>query len=410
MARYRELSSIYHKAGNNGISSLEAAYQSRFTAESTFRTGIITNGNELFLAVPHELSLLTEDVLRKEQYVSNLLQQLSPIAHASLIRSLITDEIVYTNEIEGVHSTHKQISDTLASIKQNNPSPSTSRFREFATLYLKLSDGLRTNPTTPEDIRALYDAIMDGELSPQEMPDGNLFRKDPVEIVGHGTKVIHTGVNPESAIIEYVKTLLSFIESEEMPRLYSAAIFHYVFEYIHPFYDGNGRTGRYLLALHLSRSLSISTAISLSRVIADNKNVYYRGFKSVENPLNRSEVTPFVLMILDFINQAQDDLIDKLERNNAILDEARQALKQYASDNPQISKKECEVLYQLVQVSLFGAFEDASIHNIAQHLACGIQTARKYVQLLEDKELIEVVSKRPLTFKLSEKAKEFLLP
>ncbi len=408
-AAYSELATIYHKAGSDGKSLVDAAYQSRFSAESTFQTGIVTSGHELFLAIPHELSTLAERILYEERSVSSLLERLPGIARASLLRNLITDEVVSSNEIEGVHSTRKQINDVLARVSANAQDPSTQRFKEMAKLYLQLIDGSQADPSTPEEIRSVYDTVMDGELSASEIPDGKLFRKGPVEIVGSGARAIHQGVNPEGTIIDYLNALLKLTESKEMPALYNAAIAHYVFEYIHPFYDGNGRTGRYLLALHLSRTLTIPTVLSLSRVIAENKGAYYRGFKSVENPLNRSEVTSFVLIILGFINQAQRRIIDRLKRSEAILARSKEVLKHYETQDSRTGTKECAILWQLIQVALFGAFEDTTIHEIAQHLECSPQTARKRTQVLEEEGLIEAISKRPLAFKLSEKTRSLFL-
>lgn len=409
MAAYKELSKIYHRARNDGYAALEKAYQARFNAESTFRTGIITSGNELFLTVPHELMLLTERILRKERRVSNMLRHLPPIAHDSLIRDLIMDEVVYSNEIEGIHSTRKQINDVLESIAENSQNPDLRRFREFAKLYLQLSDDSHMEPHKPEDIRAIYDSIMNGELTAKELPDGKIFRKDSVEIVGSGTKIVHTGINPESAIIQYISAILDLANSEEMPGLYSAAIFHYVFEYVHPFYDGNGRTGRYLLALHLSKILSISTALSLSRTIAEDKGAYYRGFKAVEHRLNKSDVTPFVLMIMEFIDRAQDDMLDRLDTSIQAFERAKESLKRYESEQEELPDKECAILYQMLQVKLFGTFGAASIHEIADYLGCKTQTARKYAQSLVDKDMLEIHTKRPLVFNLSDRAIAFLL-
>lgn len=409
MAAYQELSKIYYKARNDGYAALEEAYQARLSAESTFRTGIITNGNELFLAVPHELTLLTERILRKERRVSNMLRHLPPIAHASLIRDLVMDEVVYSNEIEGIHSTRKQINDVLEGIAENNQNPDLRRFREFAKLYLQLSDDSHMEPHKPEDIRTIYDSIMDGELTEKELPDGKIFRKDTVEIVGNGTKIVHTGINPESAIIQYISTILDLVNSEEMPGLYSAAIFHYVFEYVHPFYDGNGRTGRYLLALHLSKILSISTALSLSRIIAEDKGAYYRGFEAVEKRLNKSDATPFVLMVMRFIDQAQDDMLDRLDTSIQAFERAKESLKRYESEQEELPDKECAILYQMLQVKLFGTFGTASIHEIADYLGCKTQTARKYAQSLVDKDMLEIHTKRPLVFNLSDHAIALLL-
>ena len=76
-------------------------------------------------------------------------------------------------------------------------------------------------------------------------------------------------MEPEDKIIEVVETMLQTVQRDDMPEMISALASHYLFEYAHPFYDGNGRTGRYLLALFLSEALSVPTVLSLSRAIAE---------------------------------------------------------------------------------------------------------------------------------------------
>lgn len=117
---------------------------------------------------------------------------------------------------------------------------------------------------------------MEGELNEADQPDGQLFRKNGVEVTLGGIKVIHRGVEPESKIIEGLSSMLHLIADNDMPRLISAIASHYLFETVHPFYDGNGRTGRYLLALSLKDVLSDLTALSLSRAIAENKTFTIR--------------------------------------------------------------------------------------------------------------------------------------
>ncbi|MFZ2526987.1 MAG: Fic family protein [Rhodococcus sp. (in: high G+C Gram-positive bacteria)] len=51
-----------------------------------------------------------------------------------------------------------------------------------------------------------------------------------------------------------------------------AVVAHFIFEYTHPFYDGNGRTGRYLLALDLRQVLAPYAGLALSATVADNKD------------------------------------------------------------------------------------------------------------------------------------------
>ena len=107
--------------------------------------------------------------------------------------------------------------------------------------------------------------------------------------------------------------MIHLATSDEIPRLQAAIMSHFLFEYIHPFYDGNGRTGRYLLALYLNHDLTMPTVLSLSRTIAENKNAYYKAFVEAEAKLNCGELTLFVNTLLGFIREAQDELIGELE-------------------------------------------------------------------------------------------------
>lgn len=100
---------FYADTTSDRFANHERLLQSRLSNESTFRTGIQLEYGELFLAVPRELSRETEHVLRRERRVSALWRTLPPVALGAYIRSLILDEVVYSNEMEGVHSTRREM-------------------------------------------------------------------------------------------------------------------------------------------------------------------------------------------------------------------------------------------------------------------------------------------------------------
>ena len=132
-----------------------------------------------------------------------------------------------------------------------------ARFGEFAKLYLNLTNRDVELPKTLEDIRDIYDKIALDEIDDKNRPDGELFRKGDVEVQGpHGT-VIHSGVSSEARISALLAQMMDLARSDTIPFLQRAIASHFLFEYIHPFYDGNGRTGRYLLALYLSNDLTL---------------------------------------------------------------------------------------------------------------------------------------------------------
>lgn len=106
--------------------------------------------------------------------------------------------------------------------------------------------------------------------------------------------------------------MIEFGNREDAPSLYAVSLCHFLFGYVRPFYEGNGKTGRDLLALSLNETLSQPTVMSLSRTIAENKTAYYKAFDVAERPLNGSEATPFVAMMLDLIEQAQDAVLGDL--------------------------------------------------------------------------------------------------
>ena len=111
---YKRLDRLFHEnTSSNRKSENEHEAQTRLTAPSSFRTGIDVGADELFLAVPRELSIATEKILRTERKVSQLWRDLPGIACGAYVRNLIVDEVVCTNKMEGVQSTRKQIEEAL---------------------------------------------------------------------------------------------------------------------------------------------------------------------------------------------------------------------------------------------------------------------------------------------------------
>ena len=88
--QYKTLKALFHAdRSHERFTRYTALADERRSADSAFRTGIITDGGELFMAVPRELSVLSETVLRFERVISKLASDLPPVATGALIRDLI---------------------------------------------------------------------------------------------------------------------------------------------------------------------------------------------------------------------------------------------------------------------------------------------------------------------------------
>lgn len=399
---YRPLATLFHMDTSTAAPAhLEEIAQARLTADSTFRTGIITKLGELFIGMPRELMRQLNDVLARERSIAVLWNGIPRIMKHSYIVHAVSEEILSTNDIEGVRSTRKEVQDAVETAQHEAGCTGdpyrTVRFAEFARLYLGLTDEQTQLPQTLDDLRTIYDDVVGDEIADTDRPDGELFRNGDVEIIGAGERVVHTGAHTEARINELLTQMLTLMRSERIPQLLAATAAHFLFEYTHPFYDGNGRMGRYLLALNLQPTLTLPSVLSLSRTIADNRQRYYKAFSSAENPLNHGELTFFVQTLLDCMAQAQTELIERLTRQLNRLGRLSAHCDDLGREH-RLSEHARETLFALMQEATFGSRGGMTLDAAAQHLHLSKQSARKTVDELERADLIAFTKRRPLTF------------
>lgn len=186
---------------------------------------------------PEVVELLSK-VLTTNGKIEKLQRMLPGIAYDCYSRNCLVDEIMMTNDIEGVHSTRKEIVDTIENGKKENKH---GRFEGLVTKYLMLldTDSWEISLNTCEDIRNLYNDIVLDEIEKNNEPDGEIFRKDVACVISATQKEKHKGVFPETKIIECMSKTLEILNLDKIPLLVRVAIVHYLIGYIHPFYDGN---------------------------------------------------------------------------------------------------------------------------------------------------------------------------
>lgn len=182
----------------------EKEYESRLSGYSTYRSGIVFDGHEMFAVAFRELLNAMDSVRGLEVRVEALWTTLPPVARRAYLMELIGAEMQSTSSIEDVHTTREEISDALDAAVSDGPH---KRLSELAKLFLGLSGEGPENldlPKTLQDIRNMYDQVMDGELKDADKPDGMLFRAKTVSICDGASQPIHKGVWPESEILSLI--------------------------------------------------------------------------------------------------------------------------------------------------------------------------------------------------------------
>lgn len=300
-----------------------------------------------FLCYTGEILRLVEKFYKTYEQFLYTVNTVPPVVLYQFTRLSIVEEVKSTNDIEGVRSTKKEIREII-----EKKGTHYHRLQSVVHQYLELLGEEEIKFDTCQDIRNFYDDFTHQEIireNPQNRLDGSLFRKEPVQIQAATGKTIHQGLYPESRIIEALDQALRILHSEEYPLLIRLALFHYFFVYIHPFYDGNGRTDRFITSYFLSRQFHRLLAVRLSIYIKRNQSRYYHMLEEADSERNRGDMTPFVMGFLDILIGSTEDTIGVLSRKN-------EQMRKYESriDAFQLQDKLLKEIYiTLLQAALF---------------------------------------------------------
>lgn len=390
----------------------EEEYRLRIDNSATYHSGIVFDSHEIFATCVTDLVTHMNDIANTEKAVEKTWNELPRFAQREYLMQLIAKEVQNTNIIEGVHSTRKELSKALDAASEQNKH---TRFSEFTKLFLELADSNEYDtsiPQTLQDIRKIYDSIMQGELEANNIPDGEIFRSGKVSIRDGANNVVHDGDATEAEIQDHLSQMLSLMNSNEVPTLIKTCMCHYAFESVHPFYDGNGRTGRFLLALQLHEQLSMPTILSLSSVIYAEKSGYYAAFSKAQELFNCNDLTMFCCTMLEYIKKAQNEVLDniilQLKQTIYCMDKLFEFSKKTA-----ISKVQYEVMTILLQNKLFSYnLTPMTRKQLSEYVGNAIAEQvgeRKIVSALNgliELEMVDSIGERPLRYELSKKTNE----
>jgi len=290
-----------------------------------------------------------------------------------LIDTLSLPEAMASSEIENIVTTQ----DELFQIEAFPDAPGSPAAKEVARYrdalhygfsQLKSRQGLLTN----NDIEGMFQILKQNSGG---------FRPGPgTTLVNDQTKeVIYVPPQDRNEIVRHMAALELFINEEVtedgLDPLIRMALIHHQFESIHPFPDGNGRLGRIINVLYLTKcGLLESPILYLSRYITERKADYYRLLQATRDT---GEWEPWVLFMLDGVAETSKETLRLVEGIRALMAEAKNRLRQ---EHPKIYSQ--DLLNNLFRHPY------TRIEFVQNELAISRPTATKYLDELADSGLL----------------------
>ncbi len=196
------------------------------------------------------------------------------------------------------------------------------------------------NPYSVDDLLKAH-----GVMTRDLVNESGCFRSGPVGVVDKQGRVLHVGTLPDY-VPDLVLELLEWIEKSDIHMLIKSCVFHYEFELIHPFADGNGRIGRLWHTLLLTKWKPMFAWLPVESIIHDRQEEYYR---AINKSNFEGESTAFIIFMLSAIKEA---LMEAVETSDAIQDMSDKDLRlfkieQFLRKNDYITNADVRMLFQV---------------------------------------------------------------
>lgn len=255
--------------------------------------------NDLPLLPPQteiENTVILKKTITASRALSELKGAITNLPNPTLfIDTINLQEAQASSAIENIITTQDELFKASIAEKKND-NPATKEVLHYKdALWYGVGQIEKQPILTTNLFVAIMQIIKENQSGIRNAPGTQL--KNPVT-----NTVVYTPPEGENVIREKLKNLEDFIHAEDnIDPLVKMAIIHYQFEAIHPFFDGNGRTGRIILLLYLKMSgLLDLPALYLSDYIIQHKDKYYTNLRRVTEENNWED---WIVYMLDMVEQ-----------------------------------------------------------------------------------------------------------
>jgi len=277
--------------------------------------------------LPLAIELETVPVLKKVASAHRYLAELKGISHSIpnqsiLVNTLALQEAKDSSAIENIITTHDELfREELFPEYASNAS--AKEVKNYVTALKRGFDLVQQSSLlTNNHILTIQEALENNRAGFRKLP-GTELKND---LTG---EIVYTPPQSHDEILRLMSNLERFINDDSMSTLdplIKMAIIHHQFESIHPFYDGNGRTGRILNVLYLvAKGLLDIPVLYLSRYIVCNKADYYQKLQKVRE---NGEWEAWVLYMLDSIETTSRQTITIVQEIGTAINQYRDGIRE----------------------------------------------------------------------------------
>ena len=333
--------------------------------------------------LPLSYDLETKAVLKQLNQANRRLAELKGVAltipnENILVSTLTLQEAKDSSEVENIVTTQDDLyqgaAESFSNFVANAATKEVLNYREALQhgFHLVKEKGVLTSSV----IKEIQKMLEHNSAGFRSVPGTALKRSDG--------KTVYTPPQDKQTILELMDNLERFINDDRLPELdplIKLAIIHHQFESIHPFYDGNGRTGRIICVLYLVLTGCLDLPILyLSRYITHNKGEYYRLIQAIrdKNEDNAAEWEAWILFMLKGIEETAIETTRLVKGISKLMAEFKAILR------PKFGK---QYRHELLNNLLFHPY--TKVEFLEKEMMVSRITANRYLKALVKTGLIE---------------------
>ena len=330
------------------------------------------------LSLPLEIDFESKAVLKKLVLANKALAELKGVAYtipnqSILINALALQEAKDSSEIESIVTTHDELYRSIVSTSNiSNSAKEVKRYRE--ALYFGYEKVKENKLLLKRDIVAIQGVLEDNNAGIRTQSGTALKNAATGEVIYMPPQDYNTIQNLMDNLEQYINDS-SLDDNDPLVKM---AIIHYQFEAIHPFYDGNGRTGRILNILYLILNDLLDLPILyLSSYIIRTKEDYYSLLTTVRTQNSWEE---WILYILEGIKQTSLESIEKIK-----------AIRELIHDTKITLREKLPKLYSKDLLEIIFKHPYTKINFLVEELGVTRKTASLHLKAIEEVGILQSV-------------------